>query len=463
MKYQFPKDFLWGSAIWATGTEGSCFEGGKGSTVWDEMYRINPKRFYNEVGPNEVVNSYHRYEELADLASDIGHNSFRTSIMWARLLPDGKHVNEEAVAFYRKMFTAYKEKNLFLSVVLYWFDMPLLYEQRGGFANREIVDDFVYYCKMCFSLFDGLVDGWFVYNEPIMDIFFKYQMKVCYPSECDYKKAMCAAYTMSVAHAKVVEAFRFGKYQGKIGSVLNQSIVYARSDDPKDLYAKRMYELFSYDVFEYPLLKGYFCDEWLQFASEHGVVLPIEDGDEELIKKNRITFLGMNTYLPIRVQYRENIVDMDLRIDFAKSPFYEPYIWPERKFNKDRGWEIYPKVLYDVLMRNQKEFPDVEMLITENGMGIQNESRFRDDSGMICDTYRIEYLKDHLIWVHKALQEGVHLIGYNMWSFIDLWSPTNQFKNCYGLYEYDLKTKDIRRKLSANWFESVARNHGFED
>ena len=79
MKYQFPKDFLWGSALWATGTEGSCFEGGKGSTVWDEMYRINPKRFYNEVGPNQVVNSYHRYEELADLASDIGHNSFRTS------------------------------------------------------------------------------------------------------------------------------------------------------------------------------------------------------------------------------------------------------------------------------------------------------------------------------------------------------------------------------------------------
>lgn len=463
MRYQFPEDFLWGSSVWATGTEQACFEAGKAATVWDEHYRIDPKRFYKEMGPDQTCDSYHRYEEFSQLADEIGHNSYRTSILWARLLPDGKTVNPAALDFYRSMFKAFKEKGMFLSVVLYWFDMPLFYENKGGFSNREIIDDFVFYCQKCFELFDGLVDGWFIYNEPVMDVFFKYQMRVCWPCECDVHKAMKAIYNMNIAHAEVVKAFKNGQYHGKIGSVLNQSIVYPRSSETKDLKAKRMYELFSYDAFEQPLLKGEFHPEWLNFAKEHGISLPFEEGDTELIKEYRISFLGINTYLPIRVQHRENQEGMELRIDFAKSSFYEPYIWPERKFNKDRGWEIYPKVIYDVLMRNKKEFPNVQMLITENGIGIQNESRFRNEQGMICDSYRIEFIRDHLVWVHKALCEGCNVLGYHVWSFIDLWSPTNQFKNCYGLYEYDLQTHEIKKKLSAQWYKKVTLEKGFDD
>lgn len=460
MKYTFPKEFLWGSAMWASGSEQAAYEDGKAPTVWDFLYEINPERFFNRIGPDKTLNVYHQYEKYAQLAEEIGHNSYRTSIMWARLIPDGKHINEKAVSFYRNMFTSFKEKGMFLSIVLYWFDMPLKYEMKGGFSNREIIDDFIFYCDTCFKLFDGLVDAWFIYNEPIMDIFFKYQIGNCYPCECDYHKAFKAVYNMNIAHAKIVSLFHDKQYFGRIGSVLNQSIVYARSDSIKDLEAKRMYELFSYDAFEYPLLKGKFHEEWLAFAREHHIALEIQKEDEILIKNNKVHFIGINTYLPIRVKEREN-KDIPLRIDFVESPFFESYIWPQRKFNKDRGWEIYPKVIYDVLKKNQKEFPDVEMLITENGIGIQNESRFRNEDGIIDDEYRIEFIRDHLIWVHKAIEEGVNLIGYNVWSFVDLWSPTNQFKNCYGLYEYDLKTHEIRRKKSADWFEKVSRNNGF--
>lgn len=128
--------------------------------------------------------------------------------------------------------------------------------------------------------------------------------------------------------------------------------------------------------------------------------------------------------------------------------------------NNDRGWEIYPKCMYDALMLMKDRYGNPEMRITENGMGIQNESRFRDDKGQIQDNYRIDYVKRHLIYAHKAIEDGANLVGYNMWSFVDLWSPSNQFKNCYGFYEYNLKTKEVRRKKSADWFEQVTKENG---
>ena len=110
----------------------------------------------------------------------------------------------------------------------------------------------------------------------------------------------------------------------------------------------------------------------------------------------------------------------------------------------------------------KEKYGNPEMRITENGMGVQDEYRFRNHAGQIQDDYRIDYVKKHLIWAYQAIQDGANLKGYNMWSFIDLWSPSNQFKNCYGFYEYDLETGETKKKKSADWFKQVTLNNGFE-
>ena len=133
----------------------TAFEDGKAETVWDRHFMIDPDRFFNHVSSNDTLNMYHDYNRFADKSAELGQTSYRTSILWARLLPDGKNVNRNAADYYRNMFKAFKDKGVFLSVVLYWFDMPLLYENRGGFSNRNIIEDYVYYCKICFELFDG--------------------------------------------------------------------------------------------------------------------------------------------------------------------------------------------------------------------------------------------------------------------------------------------------------------------
>ena len=461
MKYRFPDNFKWGSAVWAQGTEGAFDKDGKAPTVWDEYYRLSPERFFDQVGPNETLNWYEDYEKYIQLAKDIGHNSFRTSIMWARLIPDGKNVNEKAVDFYRHMFQSFKEQGMELSIVLYWFDMPLMFEKQGGFTNREVIQSFTYYCEKCFELFDGLVDVWYIYNEPIVDVSFKYQWLMCYPHILDWNLANRAVYHMVLAHAKVVEKFKNGHYQGKIGTVLNHGYIYPRSQNEADVKAGYNMELITQLCFQDPLLLGVINQDWLNLVRSHGANIEILDGDLEVIKNNTINVLGLNIYQPERVQCHFYALNPDAPITF--DSFSTPYEMPGRQMNNDRGWEIYPQCMYDTLMLMKEKYNNPEMRITENGIGIQNEYRFRDEKGQVQDDYRIDYVKKHLIYAHKAIEDGANLVCYNMWSFIDLWSPTNQFKNCYGFYEFDLKTKETKRKKSADWFEKITKDNGFEE
>ena len=460
MKYQFPKNFKWGSAVWAQGTEGAWEIDGKAPTVFDEYYRLEPTRFFDGIGPYETLNWYEDYDKYATLAQEISHNSFRTSILWARLVPDGKTINEEAVIFYRNLFRSFKEKGMELSIVLYWFDMPLLFEEQGGFTNRQIFEPFVYYCQKCFELFDDLVDIFYIYNEPIVDVMFKYDMNMCYPNLLDFNLANRAVYNMILAHAMVVKCFKAGNYSAKIGTVLNHQHVYSRSQHAADLKAAKQYELLHQTCYEDGLLKGEINQEWTGLLRANNVDLIIEEDDLKMIRENTINVLGLNIYSPTRIKAKAYALNPEAPLHF--DSFYDYYEMHGRMMNSDRGWEIYPKAIYDACMSIKEKYHNPEMLITENGMGIQDEYRYRNHEGQIQDDYRIDYVKAHLKWLHKAISEGANVRGYNMWSFIDLWSPSNQFKNCYGFYEYNLETKESRRKKSADWFKKITEDNGFD-
>lgn len=462
MKYNFPEGFKWGSAVWALGTEGALHKGGRVPTVFDEYYRIAPERFYNQVGPGETLNWYEDYDKYARLAQEISHNSFRTSILWARLMPDGKTVNPEAVEFYRDLFKSFKDRGMELSIVLYWFDMPLHLEEKGGFHSREVVDLFENYCEQCFDLFDDLVDIWYIYNEPIVDVEIKYLNDTCYPNIVDFKMAQQVIYNMVVAHAKGMRAYKKKQRNSKIGSVMNISQPYPRSNHPSDLKAKRNFELLYILCFLDPLYKGEINPEWLQLLEEHNAAPITNEDNIKLIKENKIEdIMGLNIYFPERIKCKEYLINPEAPLTFES--FYDHYVMHGRQMNTDRGWEIYPKIMYDTLMWIKEDYGNIETRITENGMGIQDEYRFRDVHGQIQDDYRIDYVKKHLIYAQKAIEDGANLTGYNMWSFIDLWSPSNQFKNCYGFYEYDLQSGEVKKKKSADWFKQITEDNGFNE
>ena len=144
------------------------------------------------------------------------------------------------------------------------------------------------------------------------------------------------------------------------------------------------------------------------------------------------------------------------------GPYFEDYQMPNRRMNVYRGWEIYPKTIYDIAMRVKNEYGNIKWYISENGMGVQNEERFLNKDGMIEDDYRIEFIKEHLEWLHKGMEEGSNCQGYHLWTFVDNWSWTNAYKNRYGYVSLDLKTRNRTIKKSGYWIKKVIEENGFE-
>lgn len=142
--------------------------------------------------------------------------------------------------------------------------------------------------------------------------------------------------------------------------------------------------------------------------------------------------------------------------------FFDGYDMPGKKINPHRGWEIYEKGIYDLLMNVKDHYGNIECFISENGMGVEGEEKFRDEAGVIQDDYRIEFIANHLRWLHKALTEGANVKGYHLWTFMDNWSWTNAYKNRYGFVSVDLENDGKRTvKKSGWWFKTVIENNGF--
>ncbi len=218
----FPKGFLWGSAMSAPQTEGHSSKNGKSMTTWDYWFKTSPEFFQPNQGPENTSNVYELYEEDCKRMKAVGLNSIRTSISWARLLPDGKTLNQEAVAFYRDYFQKMKDQGVEPIMNLFHFDMPMWLMEKGGWEARESVDAFAFYAKTAFEQFGDLIKRWTTFNEPIVHVECGYLGQYHYPAIVDFKKAVQVAYHTVMAHVYAVKAFKEVMTDGEIGRPLKK-------------------------------------------------------------------------------------------------------------------------------------------------------------------------------------------------------------------------------------------------
>ena len=459
---KFPKDFLWGTSTSGPQTEGRFAGDGKGDNLWDYWYQVEPHRFRFQEGPGLTSTFYENWEEDIELLVETGHTAFRTSIQWSRIFPEGRgEVNPVGVAFYRQVFERIKSKGIHLMVNLYHFDLPFaLQEQGDGWENKETVYAYRDYARFCFETYGDLVDQWITFNEPIVPVEFGYFYDAHYPHNVDAAAAVKVAYHTQLASSLAVKACHEVDLSYRIGVVLNLTPAYPRSQHPADVKAARIAELFQAKSFLDPSVLGTYPPELVEILRERDLLPEVDPSDLELIKEHTVDFLGVNYYQPMRVsapRYAPN----------PESPmlveqFYEPYVMPGRKINPHRGWEIYEQGLYDIAQNIKENYGNIEWLLTENGMGVEGEEKFRQN-GEIQDDYRIDFVKDHLRELHRAIQEGANCKGYLMWTFIDCWSWLNGYKNRYGLVELDLATQERRLKKSGHWFRELSQQNGFEE
>jgi 6-phospho-beta-glucosidase len=459
VNYRFPDNFWWGSAASATQMEGAAHEGGKGENIWDHWYKIEPNRFFDGVGPETTSDFYHQYKEDIQRMKEIGHNSFRFSISWARLIPGGEgEVNKEAVNFYNHVIDELLQHDIEPFVNLYHFDMPKELQDKGGFENRDVVALFADYAKQCFDLFGDRVKMWFTFNEPIVPVEGGYLYDFHYPNIVDAQKAFQVAYHTMLASALAISHFRKLDTKGQIGIILNLTPSYPRSQHPADLKAAHRADLFFNRSFLDPAVLGEFPTELIELLNEYEHLPAYKEEDLTVIKENTVDILGVNYYQPRRVKAKDHVPNPES--PFMPDWFFDNYEMPGRKMNPYRGWEIYEKGIYDIMINLKNNYGNIPSFISENGMGVQDEHRFLKD-GRIEDDYRINFIKGHLTWLHKAIEEGCHTKGYHLWTFMDNWSWMNAYKNRYGFYSVNLETQERTAKKSAYWFKEVAENNGF--
>ncbi|MGL5507854.1 MAG: glycoside hydrolase family 1 protein [Paraclostridium sp.] len=458
IKYEFPENFWWGTATSGPQSEGASDTDGREKTIWDYWYEIEPNRFHNNVGPENTSTFHSNYKEDIALMKEIGQNSFRTSIQWSRLMPNGV-LNEKAVEFYNNVIDELIANNIEIIINLFHFDMPMSMQEIGGWENREVVKAYADFAETCFKLFGDRVKNWITFNEPIVPVEGGYLYDFHYPNLKDGKKAVQVAYHTALASAMAIERYKKLNLEGQIGIVLNLTPSYPRStENPEDVKAAHIADLFFNRSFLDPSVKGEFPSELVELLREQNVLPLYEDEDLEIIKNNTIDYLGINYYQPRRIKAKESDTTFDT---FMPDMYFDNYEMPGRKMNPYRGWEIYEKSMYDICINIRDNYGNIPFYISENGMGVEGEEAYIDENGVVNDDYRIEFISEHLKYLHKGIQEGADCRGYHLWTFIDCWSWSNSYKNRYGLIALDLKTQKRTVKKSGKWFKQLAENNGF--
>lgn len=459
---KFPTNFWWGAATSGPQSEGRFAK--KHANMFDYWYEIEPEAFYNQVGPDTASNFYNSFREDIALMKKVGLNSVRTSIQWSRLIDDleANTVNPAAVDFYNQVIDCFIENGIRPIITLHHFDLPVeLYHKYGGWESRHVVDLFVGFAEQAFRLFGDRVKDWTTHNEPMVVVDGEYLYQFHYPNLVDGKKAVQVAYNLNLASAKAIAKYRalgLDKDGGRIGIVLNLTPTYAASESAADQEAARFAELWNNKMFLEPAIHGHFPAELEDVLRRDKVIWQTAEEDKEIFKRNTVDFLGVNFYHPNRVKAPD--IAPNSVGDWFPTRYFDDYQMPGRRMNIDKGWEIYPKAVYDIAINIRDNYKNIPWYISENGMGVSREERFLDESGQIQDDYRIDFIKEHLEWLHKGIEEGSNCFGYHLWTPIDCWSWTNAYRNRYGFISNDIHTQIKIIKKSGQWFKTVTTQNG---
>ena len=459
-KLEFPKDFLWGAATAAEQHEGrGSIE--KGRTKWDLHFEQRPEDFFQGVGPeitSDFINNWK--EDIKMWRTVAGINSVRMSFSWARLFPNGETLNQEAVKFYHEVLDELKANDIKAIMTLFHFDMPEWAIVKGGWSNMDVVEKFAKFAEVVFDEYDGKVFKFATMNEPIVPIFAGYLGQGNHwPKVNDPQLGFDAGNRMILAHARAVNIFNSKDRESEIGVVINVSPTHPRNEnDPEDVASAELFHLLHNSWMLDPMLLGKFPEGLNEAFAQIGAKnFILTESELEEISRIKVDFVGTNFYFPTRLKKWEGEeVDNDL------NKVAMPWMDPNARMNVHRGWEIFPEDIYGTAKLIQEKYNNIPFYISENGMGVENEGRFRGENGEIQDDYRIAFLQEHLEWCHKAIQEGANLFGYHMWAIEDCWSWANAYKNRYGFFEVDLETQNRIPKKSAHWYKETIANNGFD-
>lgn len=455
-KFKFNDDFLFGGSINGIQCEGyGNFK--KGKTIWDKFFELHPDKFYDGIGPVKQNDFQNHYVEDIKLMKESGIKILRYQIQWTTIFPDGKTVSKEGVDWYHKVFRELNKNGIKVLAPLVAFDTPLWAQEIGGWANEEVRDKFYKFAKFVFKEFKDDVYRFATFIEPtpmIEGILYGWH----WPVAKNYKEAINVLYGIVLANAMAMKAWREVKNGKEIGVIFNNPVVYPASTKEEDVKAAKMFQMLWIDAFQEPMIKGKFKQELLDFWSKNKLSPKMTSDEIELISKVKPDFIGINYYQPNRIA-KPN--PAEAKKEVWPTNYYSHYKDKKARMNISRGWEIYPKAIYDACMEVKEKYDNMPFMITENGLAIQGEEQHMKKN-KVDDKYRTDFYAEHLYWLHKAIEKGANVNAYMIWSPIDNWSWLNAYKNRYGLIRVDLNDLSRHKKSSADIFAKWSKTKTVE-
>lgn len=460
----FPENFLWGASTSAFQVEGAYNEDGKGLSAADVASFASNGRYADT---KVACDFYHHYKEDIAFMAELGLKSYRFSINWTRILPNGDDAepNASGIRFYNSILDELEKYGIEPIVTLYHFDMPQhLIEKYGGWASREAIADFEHYAEVCFQAFGNRVHYWLTINEQnLMARKDKLLGLQNVPAEVREKTRHQMNHHMFLAGARAIKLFRRLCPTGKIGPTFAYLPSYPATCKPEDMIAAmeadNFYNYYLTDIHVFGKYPVYYKN----YLEEHGWLPEFAPEDEETLANACPDFIGFNYYLTYAAEYYPadaEHADYNSILHLAVPGHFRyvdnPYI-PATEY----GWQIDPVGFRRALMELYQRY-HLPLMVTENGMGATDNVA---GDGMIHDIYRIDYLRNHIHEMEKAVRDGVELLSYNVWTMIDVLSSSDGFSKRYGLVyinrsEHDLK--DLRRipKDSFYWYKKVIASNG---
>lgn len=478
----FRKDFLWGGAVAANQVEGGFNVDGKGLSVADvATYKPNVdvkdyKRNVQVTSENIAeaiadktttfypkrrgINQYYRYKEDIALFKELGFKVYRFSIAWTRIFPTGKEKlpNSKGIAYYKKFIKELKDNGIEPLVTLSHYEMPLeLALEYNGWADKRVINLFVKFSKVCFESFPD-VKYWLTFNE--IDSVTRHPFtsagiiedKTDNLEETEYQ----ALHNQFVASAMITKLAHEIIPTSQVGCMLTKLTTYPATPKPGDVLAALNKNLMNYYCADVQS-KGEYPKLILAYFKRHNFDIKMTNEELKIIKANPVDFISFSYYMSLLAAEKENGLEMTTgnTVVGGKNPYLKATDW---------GWTVDPVGLRISLIELYDRYQK-PLFIVENGMGAKD---IRESDGSIHDSYRIEYFKEHISEMKKAVESGVDLLGYTSWAPIDLVSAsTSQMSKRYGFIYVDQDdegngTLNRYKKDSFAWYQHVIATNGNE-
>ncbi|AST05552.1 GH1 family beta-glucosidase [Anoxybacillus flavithermus] len=447
---QFPKDFMWGAATSSYQIEGTATGEEKIYSIWDHFSRI-PGKVANGDNGDIAIDHYNRYVEDVSLMKTLHLKGYRFSTSWARLYSGmpGKF-SEKGLDFYKRLVNELLENDIEPMLTIYHWDMPQALQEKGGWENRDIVYYFQEYASFLYENLGDVVKKWITHNEPWVVTYLGYGNGEHAPGIQSFKSFLAAAHHVLLSHGEAVKAFRsIGPKDGEIGITLNLTPGYAVDlKDERAVDAARKWDGFMNRWFLDPVFKGKYPTDMLEVYKDY---LPdvYKEGDLQTIQQP-IDFFGFNYYSTATLK------------DWKKGE-REPIVFEHVSTGRpvtDMNWEVNPNGLFDLLVRLKKDYGDIPLYITENGAAYKD---FVNEDGKVEDDERITYIQEHLMACHRAIEQGVKLKGYYVWSLFDNFEWAFGYDKRFGIVYVDYETLERIPKKSALWYKETIMNNGLID